>query len=303
MVSPSARGLFDKAIAESGLGLLPVATAEQAQSAARAFAQRVHVDGDDAAALARLRALPVAAILADQNGRPLDKSAAPMVDGRIIPAQPSVLFAQGKIARAAYLAGSNSNEASLMKWLSTTDQSILKQAGDKLPALRQLYAKDGATGDAELARQLFNDRVFAAGAHGLADFVARTGAPAYVYYFDYVADAQRGKVKGVDHGREVPFVFGLSGYDRYPRMAARIAKRTTQKDRRMIAMVQTYWSNFAKSANPNGEGLPQWPATTPAASHTLVIADESHVVDGFHAARLTLAYQEWSKMTGLPGPR
>ena len=303
MASPAARGLFEKAIAESGVGLLPTTTAKQAQVAAQSFARRMHVGATGGAALAQLRKLPVSAILADQNGRTLDKSAAPMIDGRIIPAQPSVLFAKGKIAPAAYMAGSNSNEASLMKWLSTTDESILKQAGAHLPALRKLYAKDGVTGDDELARQLFNDRVFAAGAHGLANFVARTNERAYVYYFTYVPEAQRGKVKGVDHGREVPFVFGLKGYDRFPRLAARLTKGTTAKDRATIAMVQAYWTNFAKTANPNADGLPHWPAITPQANHTLVVSDDSHAVAGFHKARLGIVYREWSQATGLAGPR
>jgi para-nitrobenzyl esterase len=307
MVSPKARGLFEKAIAESGLGLNPIATREQAEVAAVKFAARFKIKGTDEDTLAALRKLPVPEILAAQKGVPLDKATTPMVDGKIITAQPSVLFAQGKIAKAAYLAGSNSNEASLMKWLSLTTKSILGGFGKKLPAVRRLYAADGISSDNVLARQIFDDDIFAAGAHGLAHFAVRAGTPAYVYHFAYVPTAERATVKGVGHGREIPFVFGLDGYGAIPKLAAQVQKETTANDRAMIAMVQTYWTNFARTGDPNGKGpngkdLPHWPAVTTKANHTLIFKDDTKAVAGFHARRLGLAYQLWSKQTGMPAP-
>lgn len=303
MVSPRARGLFAKAISESGLGLFPLPTAKDAQTRAEAFAKREHVTQTGATALAALRKLPVSAILADQKGRPLDQASTPMIDGRVLPGQPSVLFAEGKIAHAAYLAGSNSNEASLMKWLSTTDKSILARFGDKLPAVRKLYAVHGYTGDKELAHQIFDDSVFAAGAHALARFAAKAGKPAYVYHFAYIASAQRGKKTGVDHGGEIPFVFGLTGFNRYPRLAARMRQRTSDQDRKVMGMMQAYWTNFAKTGNPNGSALPHWPAVKPGANHTLVVGDKTKAVSGFHSKRLDLAYRDWSKRTGITVPK
>ena len=302
MTSPKARGLFEKAIAESGLGLYPIPTTKQAQAAALAFAIREHVTGTGETALARLRKRPVSALLADQKNVPLDKATTPMVDGKILTGQPSVLFARGEIAKVPYLAGSNSYEASLRKWLSLTDKAILAGFGDKLPAVRKLYASDGITGDKALADQIFGDNIFAAGAHGLAHFVARAGEPAYVYHFAYVPTAQRGTTKGVGHGREVPFVFGLKGYRPFPRLAAQIEKGTSEKDRAMIALVERYWTNFAKTGDPNGPGLPHWPAVTAKANHTLVFADKTKPVAGFHKRRLGLAYRAWSKRTGMTVP-
>ena len=303
MISPRASGLFQKAISESGLGLLPIPTADAAAIQAEAFAKREHVTATGEEALSQLRKLPVSAVLADQKGVPLDKATTPMVDGTIIPNQPAVLFAQGKTAPAAYLAGSNSNEASLMKWLSTTNQQILARFGDKLPDIRKLYGQDGALTDEELAHQLFDDEVFAAGAHALAAFVAKAGEPAYVYQFAYVPEAQRDKETGVGHGEEIPFVFGLHGLDRYPVLAARLARKTTDNDRKIIDMMQGYWTNFAKSGNPNGAGLPEWASATTNESDTLVVGDDTRTVTGFRKPMLALVYQGWSKQTGIPIPR
>ena len=302
MISPSARGLFKRAISESGLGLLPIPTADAAATQAEAFAKREHVAATGEDALSQLRKLPVSAVLADQKGVPLDKATTPMVDGKIIPNQPAVLFAQSKIAPAAYLAGSNSNEASLMKWLSATNQQILARFGDKLPDIRKLYGQDGALTDEMLAHQLFDDQVFAAGAHALAAFVAKTGEPAYVYHFAYVAEAQRSKETGVAHGGEIPFVFGLHGLRKYPLLAARLAGKTTDSDHKIVDMMQGYWTNFAKGGNPNGDGLPEWVSATANEDDTLVVNDNTKTVTGFRRPMLALVYQGWSKQTGIPIP-
>ncbi len=303
MVSPPARGLFEKAISESGLGLLPVPSAKDAEAAAKAFAMRQRIKGDDEAALARLRKLPVSVLIADQAKVPLDKAAAPMIDGKILPGQPAVLFGEGKIAGAAYMAGSNSNEASLMKWLSTTPKTLLAPFGKDAGKVRALYEKDGPLSDKEFTALLFDDEVFAAGAHALAIFAAKAGEPAYIYHFAYVAEAQRGKTDGVGHGGEVPFVFGLHGLKRFPLFAARLARKMTDKDRAVIAMTQSYWTNFAKTGNPNGANLPQWPTVTPSENHTLVVNDTTEAVAGFRKPMLSLVYRGWTNRTGIAIPQ
>lgn len=303
MVSPPARGLFEKAISESGLGLWPVAEAKEAQAAAIAFAARQHIAGEDETALAHLRKLPVGVLLADQSKAKADEGPAPMVDGKLVPGQPAVLFGEGKIANAAYMAGSNSDEASLMQFLRLTGQQVLDRYGKNLPAVRKLYAQDGPLTDKALAHRIFDDSVFAAGAHALAIFAAKAGEPAYVYHFAYVAEAERGKTEGVGHGGEVPFVFGLHGLKRFPLFAARLARKMTDKDRAVIAMVQNYWTNFAKTGNPNGANLPQWPAVTAEENHTLVVNDTTEAVAGFRKPMLSLAYRGWTKQTGIAIPQ
>lgn len=252
--------------------------------------------------MAALRRLPLQDILADQKGKPFDETPAPMVDGMVMTEQPAQAFAQGNIAPAAYLAGSNSNEASLLPATGLSTAAVLERAGADLPKLRKLYETHGVFGDNALADALFDDRAFAAGAQGLALYAARLGHAAFVYYFTYVPQNLRHQVHGVAHGYEIPFVFGNAGYGRYPKLAARIARNTTAQDRQLRKMVQRYWTNFAKTGDPNAEGLPQWPATRPGDHATLVIGVHTHAVHGFHRARLAAAFAAFTAQSHLNLP-
>ncbi len=303
MTSPLARGLFIRAISESGLGLLPLPSAQAAEHAARAFLARQHIHGDGPKALAEMRRLPVRAIVADLKGKPFDETPAPMIDGTVLREQPVEAFAHGDIAHAAYLAGSNSNEASLLTATGLTTASVLARTGPSLPQLRALYAQHGIKGDTALAAALFDDRVFAAGAQGLALYVAQQREPAFVYYFAYVPQKLRSRIHGVGHGYEIPFVFGDKGYaGRYPKLAIKLKQNTTAQDRAVRRMVQRYWTNFAKTGNPNGPMLPHWPSTRSGHEVTLVIRSRSHAERNFHGTRLASAFAAFTAQTHLRVP-
>ena len=300
VASPAARGLFAKAISESGLGLLPTPTLARAQSAATEFATRMGVSGDDNAALAKLRGLSVDQIIADQsaNVRTLE----PIVDGKILPEDVSTAYAKGDIAKVAYLAGSNSNEATLMRAIGTSGDGMIKGLGDRAAEVRAVYEQNGKLTDEAFAQQLFTDGLFAAGAQGLAGFVAKGGEPAHVYQFAYVADGMRQMGQtGVGHGGEIVYVFGFRGLANDPRLA-RFAGAITDKDRHISNMVQTYWTNFAKTGDPNGGGAPQWPSYTTASPQLLLVNDTTEAVPDFRKPEIALTYKLWSARTGMPAP-
>ncbi len=300
IASPAARGLFQKAISESGLGLNATPTAQSAEAAARAFAERHHATGDST--LAKLRGLSVGEILKDQAEPGRLAALTPMIDSTIIPAEVDTLFAAGKIAAVPYIAGSNSDEGTLMEGIHTTTEDMLKPIGDQLPLVRKVYDPTGTITDDALARAIFADALFASAAQGLADFVSKTGQPAYVYHFAYVAEAQRGKMPGVGHGGEIPYVFGIRNLAR-DRFYAHYVKDVTADDLAVVSMMQHFWTNFAKSGNPNGDGVPNWTPTSSQATKTLVIAnDGAKTVDAFRKPQLALSYVYWSKRTGLPPP-
>ncbi len=299
MVSPLARGLFAKAISESGLGLTEIGTAAQAQKTAQDFAARENAGGG--ATLATMRALGVADILADQAKLPAGSNTQPFVDGTVLPDQPATLFAGGKIAEVPYIAGSNSDEATLMPAIHMTDDDMLKPLGDQAAAVRKIYEADGKLTDDQFARQIFGDALFASGAQGFASFDVKFGEPAYVYQFAYVYDAQRAFVSGVGHGGEVPYVFGLTGVSQIPAYAL-AAKLASAKDKGTVAMMQGYWTNFAKTGDPNGAGLPRWAPTSPSVPQTLLVNDDPKTVAGFRKAQLAIVYAAWTKRTGNPAP-
>jgi para-nitrobenzyl esterase len=303
LVSPKARGLFTKAISESGLGMTATATKAAAQTAATDFGTRHGATGADVSVLASLRALSVADIITDQDLPASRSSMGPMIDGEILPDETDKLFAAGKAAPVPYIAGSNSNEATLMEEIHSSPEAMLKPLGDQLAVVRKIYDPAGTITDDQLGRQIFSDVLFASAAQGLADYVAKEGEPAYVYRFGYLSGVQQKMGQtGVGHGGEIPYIFGLRGLLSEPLYAV-YAKAATPGDLAVVSDMQNYWTNFAKTGDPNGADLPKWTPTVSATTKTLVVDnDGAKTVDAFRKAQLAIVYIYWSKRTGLPAP-
>ena len=300
IASPAARGLFTKAISESGLGLQPTPTLARAQSTATDFATRMGASGDDKTVLAKLRTLSVDQILADQAAN--SRTMAPVLDGKILPEDVSTAFAKGDIAKVPYLTGSNSHEATLMHNIGISSADMIKALGDRATQERAVYEQNGKLSDDEFAEQLFTDGWFASGAQGLAGFVAQGGEPAHVYQFAYVADGLRMRGdSGVGHGGEIIYVFGFRGLANDPRYK-RFAGAVTDKDRAVSATIQTYWTNFAKTGDPNGGGTPQWPAYSGAKPQLLLVNDTTQAIPEFRKTEIGFSYKAWSARTGLAAP-
>jgi len=302
MVSPLARGLFAKAISESGLGLTHTPTEAESEAVGAKFvAQMGAGDLSGADLLKKLRAAPAGTIAGDEPHDVSGKNMGPMVDGTVLTDQVFTSFAQGKIARAAYMAGSNSDEATLMKSFGLNNKELLAPLGDKLASVRAIYDANGKLDDESFARQFFSDAVFASGAQGLAHYAAKAGNPAYVYHFRYIADALRGRDKGVGHGGEIVYVFGLHGFSQTP-LGATLSGYITDKDKAVVAEIENYWTNFAKTGDPNGAGLPQWPATSHDKPVTLVVDDVTQAVPDFRGPQLGVIYAGYVDRTGNPAP-
>jgi para-nitrobenzyl esterase len=298
IVSPPARGLFAKAISESGLGLQLDPTLQKAQDQGAEFAGRMNATGSPSDTLAKLRALTVDQILDDQTK---SGGVSPIVDGTVLPDQPTALYAAGKVAPVPYLAGSNSNESTLMDAFHLTTDDFLKGLGSTEATIRSVYEQDGKLSDDQFARQLYTDSVFAAGAQGLANFMTKAGEPAYVYHFAYVAQNLRLFVSGVQHGGEVAYVFGFTGLGEDPNLA-KYAKLATDGDKSIAAMMENYWTDFAKAGNPNGAGLPQWDVTAPGTPQTLVVKDDTKTVQGFRKSQLSIVYIGLDQRLGINIP-
>jgi para-nitrobenzyl esterase len=269
MSSPQARGLFHKAIVESGGGRdrLPRLTADTADhpaavKAGLAFAAKADIKdpGPDA-----LRALPAKAVLGDLNflnNRDNPTYAGPMVDGRIILDDPDVAFARGEVAKVPFLIGVNSDELGfpgLGGWI----KDVVGKFGAREAGLREAY--DPAGGDRELQAHMLSEVVFAEPARNLAALHAAHGQRAWLYRFAYVNEAERGKLKGAQHAAEIPYVFDAVGA---------MVKGSTEADRRMGATLSAYWTRFARSGDPNGAGQPAWPAYTPARDEFLEFTNQ-----------------------------
>ena len=255
MASPLAKGLFAKAIVESGAGWAVPKTMAKAEAQGKALAIKVGAPAD--ATIEQLRALPVAAF--EKGDEREDYS--PAVDGRLLTESVSQAFAAGHAAKVPLMIGTNSYEASLMTSLKLSPAAVLAFTPASLKAA---YADEPT--DAAKAAAIFTDNFMGAPGRWVAARAA--DGPSYLYHFAYVPDGLRGKVPGAGHDTEIPFVF-----DSWSTLGALGAGvKLTDQDRAVTALVHSCWVSFAKSGVPACVGAPAWPAYT-AANDTLMYFD------------------------------
>lgn len=245
LASPRARGLFHRAIMQSGGGLQrPASLATQEQSGVDAAA-RIGIGAD--AGVAELRAAS-AEEWVSALGSLQGVGFGPFVDGRLVTEAPSRAFAEDRALDVPLMIGANDDEANVIRALG--GDGALNALGSRLAQLRPLY---GELDDAEFQRQALGDAFFVAPAAWVA---AQTsdGAPSYLYHFTYVTERRRGSATGAAHGSEIPYVFQT--LDRLP-LPARFFSR---EDREFARMISSCWVSFAVSGEPRCVGVSDWPA-------------------------------------------
>ncbi|MGI9170350.1 MAG: carboxylesterase family protein, partial [Caulobacteraceae bacterium] len=242
IASPLGRGLFAKAIVESGGGWSPPADLAQREAQGVALAAKAGAPAN--ATIEQLRALPADALVGKRES--LDFG--PAVDGRLLTRSVSQAFASGDIAHVPLIIGSNSYEASLMKSLKLPAALVLAAA----PATLKAAYADQPTDQAKAAA-LFTDAVMGAPARWIAGKAA--DGPAWLYYFSYVLDIQRSTAPGAGHDSEIPFVF--DSWDHLGALGAGL--KLSEADKAMTALVHSCWVVFAKTGAPTCAGGPAWP--------------------------------------------
>ena len=271
MTIPSARGLYQRAIVESGGGWSQSSDLARHEAQGAALATRLGLPGADATA-GQLRAIPAGRLAVDAGDIGLD--------GRLVAQTVSRAFAGGGQAPVPLLIGSNSNEASLAPTLGGL--------GFPIPAaFRAAYAD--VPDDAELRRQMFNDRVMGAPARWIAAQASRKG-PAWLYYFSYVPERQRQNAAGTNpyarpgtnHASEIPFVF--DSLDAVPGRTPLI----TPSERAEAALTHSCWVGFIKTGAPVCAGGVAWPAYRPDTDQLLELGDGASVRTHFRKPQLDL---------------
>jgi para-nitrobenzyl esterase len=267
MTSPMAKGLFHKAIVESGGGrgtLFPPRYLNRqerggppsGESVGLAFAEKAGIKGDDAAALAELRKLPADRVVNGLNMASMMNPtyAGPMVDGKVVVEPPDAAYLAGRGARVPFMIGANSADIGFPR--GKTKDELFAPFGPDAGVARTLYDPDGSGKLFAVGALIASDQMMVEPARHMAGIIAATGQPAYLYRFSYVAESMRGKWQGAPHATEIPFVFDT--------VAARYGQDLTPADKAMAEKALSYWANFAKTGNPNGKGLPEWPAYSPS---------------------------------------
>lgn len=268
MASPEAKGLFHRAIAQSGgvfepLDLAPGYLLANAESDGAAFAQKL-----GATTAEQLRALPVEAFTAPGAMR----LGHPVIGARVLPLAPWDAYAAGRQARVPLLLGYNAEEARSLNDLSairaTTFQADLaKSFGQLPPALLAGYPfTDDAS--AQAARGAFErDLRFGWDMWAWARLQARAGSPAYLYRFSRRPPFPEGSARagwGASHFAELWYMFGHLPQEPWA---------WTETDQRLSATMVDQWVAFARSGDPNGGGRPAWPRFDEADPQALELGD------------------------------
>ena len=251
MASPVAKGLFARAIVASGGGRDDWPTLADAQAKGQAFGARA-----GAADAAALRVLPADKVLGGLAlmSKEEDRYSGPMTDGTIVPAGAETIFAGGKQARIPYIIGSNDDELGFIPapFRAMVNGPIEKSLGAATTAVKAAYASED-----EANRRLGGDAMFAEPALAFGLLQAHAGAPTFLYRFGYVLEGQRKPDLGAVHASDVAFQFGNLPAD------------ATAADRAAAKQLGDYWTNFAKTGDPNGSGLPVWSRLDPGAPRLL----------------------------------
>jgi len=249
MTAKRAKGLFHKAIVQSGGGWLPASTLKAALQKGVTTANALGLADPDAAAL---RQLPTTSLTA------IESSFGPVVDGVLLTQDPITAFARGQFADIPLMIGVNSGEDSLLNYGGGLERfgKLVKPT----PALAKIYPE--ANGDKEtLIRLGFRDFAFAAPARWVASRPRRSEA--FLYAFDYIEEARAGTIERAAHAAEIFHVFET--LDQRPDNAP----AATAKDRAVSAAMHRHWVQFAKT----GRAGPDWPAYQAAEDNWMVFND------------------------------
>jgi para-nitrobenzyl esterase len=255
--SPAAKGLFQRAISESGGSFAPLRTAGEAgqnvptlaiaEAAGKEFLDKLGVS-----TIAAARALSAEEIQKTQ-GPGLAGGFWPVADGAVIVGDQYRLYENGRFNDTPVLIGTNSDEGALFVQGRTTASAFeaMVRGGYSEHADAILAAYPHANDDeaTESAQDLMRDVLFAWPTWAWARLQASHGNnEAFVYYFDHRTPQSP---NGANHAAELRYVFRtLDARGGEPR----------PEDTAMSDLMSRYWTNFAKTGDPNGPGLPAWPA-------------------------------------------
>lgn len=281
VASPRDKGLFQRAIAESGawLGLSvthmnTLAEAEQ--------------NGVKAGSLAELRAKPADEILKIRGG-------GPVIDGWFLPEDPGKVFAEGRQNDVPVLLGSNKDEGTFFAQPTTAAkyiEGIHRRYGDLADQYLRIYpgTTDEEANDSQL--RAFRDELGWV-MRNWASLQSKTGkSKAYLYYFTHeppeanAASPRGGRGTGATHGAEAAYVFE----NLLP------PRPWTDLDRQVADTLSSYWVNFATNGNPNGKGLPEWPAFDKKTSdRRMVLGDKAAAGPGLEKPQVDFYQTKYDK--------
>ncbi|MEO0440885.1 MAG: carboxylesterase family protein [Pseudomonadota bacterium] len=292
--TPKARGLFRRAIGQSGASFAPMPRLSQdapGLPAAETLGERL-AQSLSASTLNELRALPAAKIQSAFDAFPEPRFAGANVDGDLFPDQIARIFERGEHTAVDLIVGSNADEGTNLmpppKSATASSQLFRRVSGPLTQRAMQLYGFEDDWAGA--AYDMFRDLRFTWNMSQWAEAAAKHGDRVYQYYFTFVPPAPLGGRLGAYHAAEIRYVFDNAEqtFNGAP---------ATSAERALGATLSDYWVSFAKTGKPSAKGAAPWPryrlrkpahlriAETPERRRGPVLPEQVALIDELMVAR------------------
>lgn len=260
VASPLAKGLFHRAIGQSG-GSFGSMTHLSESDGDNMSAEEMGVAFGAAAgadSLDEMRALSADQLLAtftsNSDGRQFRSRA--IVDGWFLPKTVAEIFAAGEHNDVPSILGSNRDESSafmapgmLPKTVEAYETAMRERYGDDFDAFAKVYPVSGPEDIRDVVIQSGSDSTFGISMRTWARMMKHGDSPAYLYYFTRVPQVPNSEFYGAFHAAEILYAFD----NLHQREGV-----YTDVDHALAEVISGYWVNFAKTGDPNGDGLPRW---------------------------------------------
>ena len=309
MASPLASGLFDKAIGQSAACLVKEkrdANGQQrgARLAQLALSELGAQDSESQVTAKQLRSIDNQSLLSAMENSPWSEGSRIVVDGWVLLEAPVDVFNANQQAKVPLLVGSLANEGHELLPLNNAlteaelDQYLSKTFVDSAPKLKALYAEDLAISPGMALREILTDAFMAMSMRSWAQYNHNADQPTYLYYMDYVPPAYQiylfddpnlnlpggPRSTGAYHSGDLAYVFNNVG---------KTGDFWLEEDFAMARAMSGYWTNFAKTGNPNGANLPNWARYEPQNHNTQLLSNRIKTIAGAKREKLDLLAQRY----------